>query len=43
MVNVMLEILDRALLFGMSPDVPAFKICVLTSVLKFWIGVQEYK
>ena len=29
-------------LFGMSPDVPAFKVCIFTSDFKFWIGVNEY-
>ena len=30
----------RRFLFGMSPDVPAFKVCVFTSDFKlFWIGV----
>ena len=33
MVNVMLEILEC--LFGMSPGVPAFKVCVFTSDLNF--------
>ena len=32
----------RRFLFGMSPDVPAFKIPVFTSDFKFWIGENEY-
>ena len=42
MPNLMLEILD-SFLFGMSPDVRAFKVRIFTSNLKFWIGVNEYK
>ena len=41
MANVMLEILG-GFLFGMSPDVPAFKVRVFTSDFKFLIGVNEY-
>ena len=32
----------RRFLFGLSPDVPAFKVLVLTGDFKFWIGVNEY-
>ena len=32
----------RRVLFGMSPDVPAFKARVFTSDFKFRIGVNEY-
>ena len=42
MVNLMLEILDGNFLFGMSPDVQAFKVRIFTSDLKFWIRVNEY-
>ena len=41
MANVMLETLER-FLCGMSPEVPAFKVRVLKSDFKFWIGVNEY-
>ena len=40
MENVMLEI--WLFLFGMSPDVPAFKVRILTNDFKFWIGANEY-
>ena len=29
-------------LFGMSPDVPVFKVHVFTGDLKFWIRVGKY-
>ena len=32
----------KRFLFGMSPDVSAFKVRVFTSDIKFWIGVYEY-
>ena len=32
----------RRFLFGMSPDIPAFKVCFFTSDVKFSIGVNEY-
>ena len=32
----------RQFLFGMSHDVPAFKVHVFTSDFRFWIGVNEY-
>ena len=31
----------RRFLFGMSPDIPAFKVSGFTSDFKFWIGVNE--
>ena len=33
---------ERLILFGMSPDVPAVKVRVFTSDLKFWIGVNDF-
>ena len=36
MANVMLEIL---FFFGVSSDVPAFKVCVFANDFEFWIGV----
>ena len=41
MANVMLEILE-GFLFGMSPDVPVFKIRVFISDFNLWIGVNEH-
>ena len=32
----------RRFLFGMSPDVLAFKVLVFTSDFKFWIGENDY-
>ena len=40
MANVMVKILDS--FFGMSSDVPEFKVCVFASDFKFGIGVNEY-
>ena len=41
MVNEMLEILD-VFFFGLSFDVPAFKVHVFPSDFKILIGVNEY-
>ena len=35
--------LFRRLLFGMSPDVPAFEVRFLTNDFKCLIGVKEYQ
>ena len=32
----------RQFIFGMSPDVPAFKVRVFTSDFEFWFWVTEY-
>ena len=32
----------RRFLFGMSPDVPIVKVCVLTGDFKFWIEVNGF-
>ena len=32
----------RNFLFGISPDVPAFKVGIFTSDFKLWIQINEY-
>ena len=32
----------RRFFFGMSSDVPAFKVCIFASDFKFCLGVNEY-